>query len=74
MYSSHRSVTEKDETRVAAGLKAAVHNPHVSEEAKERSAERLHDMGTDPEETSRSTRRSGGTTTSKSLLEFHYHR
>lgn len=33
------------ETRVAAGLKAAMHNPNVSEEAKERAAERLENMG-----------------------------
>ncbi|KDQ57722.1 hypothetical protein JAAARDRAFT_194009 [Jaapia argillacea MUCL 33604] len=38
----HRSI---DPTRVAAGLKAAIHNPNVSEEAKERAAERLESMG-----------------------------
>ncbi|KAI0344633.1 hypothetical protein BDW22DRAFT_1326777, partial [Trametopsis cervina] len=37
--------TEKDTTRVAAGLKAAIHNPNVSEEAKERAADRLDHMG-----------------------------
>ena len=42
------------ETRVAAGLKAAIHNPNVSEEAKERAADRLESMGTSAEETSRS--------------------
>ncbi|KAI6135765.1 hypothetical protein EV401DRAFT_2203367 [Pisolithus croceorrhizus] len=35
----------KDTTRVIAGLKAAVHNPHVSEEAKEHAIERLRGMG-----------------------------
>ncbi|KAI0666711.1 hypothetical protein C8Q78DRAFT_994779 [Trametes maxima] len=35
-----------DERRVAAGLKAAIHNPNVSEEAKERAQERLQGMGT----------------------------
>ncbi|KAH9912770.1 Conidiation protein 6-domain-containing protein [Epithele typhae] len=34
-----------DQTRVAAGLKAAIHNPNVSEEAKERAQERLETMG-----------------------------
>ena len=33
------------ENRVAAGLKAAIHNPNVSAEAKERAQERLDDMG-----------------------------
>lgn len=33
--------TDKDETRVAAGLKATLKNPRVSDEAKERAAERL---------------------------------
>lgn len=36
---------EKDSTRVAAGLKAAIHNPNVSDEAKERAAERLEGLG-----------------------------
>jgi hypothetical protein len=35
---------EKDTTRVAAGLKAAVNNPNVSGEAKERAAEQLENM------------------------------
>lgn len=35
----------KDPVRVAAGLKAAIHNPNVSEEAKERAAERLEGNG-----------------------------
>ena len=33
------------ENRVAAGLKAAIHNPNVSAEAKERAQERLENMG-----------------------------
>lgn len=41
------------EKRVAAGLKAAIHNPNVSEEAKERAQERLETMGTSVETTSR---------------------
>ncbi|TFY69531.1 hypothetical protein EVG20_g3118 [Dentipellis fragilis] len=36
----------KDPTRVAAGLKASIHNPHVSEEAKHSAHERLEKMGT----------------------------
>lgn len=35
----------KNPERVAAGLKAAIHNPNVSEEAKERAADRLEHMG-----------------------------
>ncbi|KAI0082028.1 hypothetical protein K474DRAFT_1694711 [Panus rudis PR-1116 ss-1] len=35
----------KDPNRVAAGLKATIHNPNVSEEAKERAAERLEHIG-----------------------------
>ena len=34
----------KDQTRVAAGLKAAIHNPNVSEDAKESAAQRLEHM------------------------------
>ncbi|OSC97077.1 hypothetical protein PYCCODRAFT_1455092 [Trametes coccinea BRFM310] len=49
-----------DEKRVAAGLKAAVHNPNVSEEAKERAQERLQHMGTSAEETGRSRGNAGG--------------
>ncbi|KAF8982355.1 hypothetical protein BDQ17DRAFT_1262220, partial [Cyathus striatus] len=40
----------KDAGNVARGLKAAAHNPRVSEEAKERVTERLHEMGTSPDE------------------------
>lgn len=32
------------DTRVAAGLKAAIHNPHVSEQAKERAQDRLENI------------------------------
>ena len=39
------SIGEKDTTRVAAGLRAAIHNPNVSEEAKERAADRLDNLG-----------------------------
>jgi Fe2+ transport system protein FeoA len=35
----------KNPERVAAGLKASIHNPQVSEEAKTKARERLHDMG-----------------------------
>jgi hypothetical protein len=37
-------VEHKDPGRVAAGLKAAIHNPNVSEEAKERAAEKLEKL------------------------------
>jgi len=35
----------KDSARVIAGLKAAVHNPNVSNEAKENAKKRLEEMG-----------------------------
>lgn len=39
----------KDTARVAAGLKAAIHNPNVSAEAKEHAKDRLKEMGQDLE-------------------------
>ncbi|KIP08301.1 hypothetical protein PHLGIDRAFT_127122 [Phlebiopsis gigantea 11061_1 CR5-6] len=39
------STEHKNPERVAAGLKAAIHNPNVSEEAKERAADRLDHIG-----------------------------
>jgi hypothetical protein len=36
---------EKNPERVAAGLKASINNPHVSQEAKAHAAERLHELG-----------------------------
>ncbi|KAK2460758.1 hypothetical protein APHAL10511_007228 [Amanita phalloides] len=47
----------KDPARVAAGLKAAVHNPRVSEEAKENASERLHQMHVETAEDTSKTRR-----------------
>lgn len=35
---------------VVAGLKAAIHNPHVSEEAKQKDIQRLHNIGVDLDE------------------------
>ena len=40
-----RAADNKNPERVAAGLKAAMHNPNVSGEAKEHAAERLEQMG-----------------------------
>ncbi|KAI1784261.1 Conidiation protein 6-domain-containing protein [Ganoderma leucocontextum] len=37
--------TQHDEKRVAAGLKAAINNPNVSEEARKNAQERLDQMG-----------------------------
>jgi hypothetical protein len=34
----------KDTTRVAAGLKAAIHNPNISAEAKQQAAEKLQNL------------------------------
>ncbi|KAK0484948.1 hypothetical protein IW261DRAFT_1560618 [Armillaria novae-zelandiae] len=42
--STQRETTGKDPVRVAAGLKATVHNPNVSEEAKERATDQLQHM------------------------------
>lgn len=39
------SCIDKDPVRVAAGLKASIHNPNVSEEAKERAVDKLEHMG-----------------------------
>lgn len=44
VYEPLSLVSEQHATRVAAGLKAAIHNPNVSEEARERAAERLESM------------------------------
>ncbi|KAI9059103.1 hypothetical protein FKP32DRAFT_1157184 [Trametes sanguinea] len=38
---------QANENRVAGGLKATLHNPKVSQEAKDRAAERLEEMGGD---------------------------
>jgi hypothetical protein len=58
LYFVHHPI---DPNRVAAGLKAAIHNPNVSEGAKEHAADRLHEMGKDlpsgPDQ--RETRRAG---------------
>jgi hypothetical protein len=35
---------KKNPERVAAGLKASIHNPHVSKEAKESAAEKLQQL------------------------------
>ncbi|KAF9254921.1 hypothetical protein L218DRAFT_967753 [Marasmius fiardii PR-910] len=39
------ATSHKDANHVAAGLKAAIHNPRVSDEAKEHAKERLEGMG-----------------------------
>ncbi|TRM70339.1 Conidiation protein 6-domain-containing protein [Schizophyllum amplum] len=54
---------DKNPQRVAAGLKATIHNPRVSDEAKESAAERLQNMGADFDEapTRSSAPRSAGT-------------
>ncbi|KAK7692804.1 hypothetical protein QCA50_004438 [Cerrena zonata] len=43
--SAETSFQGKDQIRVAAGLKATINNPNVSEGAKENAAERLEHMG-----------------------------
>ena len=39
------TLAHKDQSNVVRGLKAAIHNPRVSEEAKQRDIERLQAMG-----------------------------
>lgn len=59
--SSHLT-EEKDQGNVIRGLKAAINNPNVSEEAKQRDRERLEEMGQDvPGSKGRSTGSSGST-------------
>ncbi|KIK00977.1 hypothetical protein K443DRAFT_62368, partial [Laccaria amethystina LaAM-08-1] len=43
-FDSLESINQKNPERVAAGLKATVHNPAVSEEAKTRAREKLAEM------------------------------
>ncbi|KAG6902727.1 hypothetical protein C0995_012391 [Termitomyces sp. Mi166 len=40
------SIDQKNETRIAGGLKATINNPKVSQEAKSNAHERLREMGT----------------------------
>ncbi|KAH9929316.1 Conidiation protein 6-domain-containing protein [Amylocystis lapponica] len=54
---------QKNPERVAAGLKAAINNPNVSEEAREHAADRLDSMGAS-EEVNTSTRSTGTTNAS----------
>ena len=49
------------EKRVAAGLKAAIHNPNVSEEARERAQERLEQFGAASETGDNGTYAAGAT-------------
>ncbi|KAJ8453581.1 hypothetical protein ONZ45_g19658 [Pleurotus djamor] len=46
---------EKNAANVIGGLKAAMHNPNVSDEAKQHAAERLEEMGASVEGTTTST-------------------
>lgn len=50
-----QSLTEplapKNPENVIRGLKAAIHNPNVSETGKQHAAEQLSEMGVDPDET-----------------------
>ncbi|ESK85070.1 hypothetical protein Moror_11042 [Moniliophthora roreri MCA 2997] len=54
--------SDKHEANVARGLKAAIHNPRVSDEAKEHAKERLEDMGVavEAENGEHTNRASGG--------------
>ncbi|KAF8153135.1 Conidiation protein 6-domain-containing protein [Crassisporium funariophilum] len=51
---------EKNPDNVARGLKAAIHNPNVSEEAKQSAAERLEQMGSVDEHEQHGTNRQLG--------------
>jgi len=50
MAAAEAAAGEAQTKHVAAGLKAAIHNPNVSAEAKEKDKERLHEMGIDIDE------------------------
>ncbi|KAE9401570.1 hypothetical protein BT96DRAFT_918708 [Gymnopus androsaceus JB14] len=50
--------SQKDPNRVAAGLKATIHNDNISEETKDRAAERLHEMGVEVDGKTRPSGRS----------------
>ncbi|GLB36807.1 hypothetical protein LshimejAT787_0310940 [Lyophyllum shimeji] len=58
--SRSKSPEDKDYTRVVSGLKAATHNPRVSEEVKQRDRQILQELGENPEE--RKGRRGGRVT------------
>lgn len=61
----------KNPERVAAGLKATVHNPSVSEEAKIRARERLNEMGVDVE-SEQSSRDARGSFSSGKYSQIHH--
>lgn len=44
IYGAYLHIEQKDPERVAAGLKAAVHNPNVSDEAKSNAKQRLNEI------------------------------
>lgn len=60
----------KNPERVAAGLKATVHNPSVSEEAKHRARERLSEMGVDIESELSSRNAKGNSSSGKHSQRF----
>ncbi|KAJ3997542.1 hypothetical protein F5050DRAFT_1806768 [Lentinula boryana] len=51
--------SQKNPERVAAGLRGTLHNDNVSDEAKDRAADRLHELGGDFE--NKTSRASAGT-------------
>ncbi|KAF8909667.1 hypothetical protein CPB84DRAFT_1765151 [Gymnopilus junonius] len=65
----------KNPERVIAGLKASIHNPTVSTEAKNHARARLHEMGVDPDEvTTHEHAASGHSEKGKVVMEESHHR
>ncbi len=62
--------TDKNPGNVAGGLKAAIHNPNVSEEAKSHAAERLREMGIDDQSGTMSASNPAGYSDGNLHLEF----
>ncbi|TEB25503.1 hypothetical protein FA13DRAFT_1898284 [Coprinellus micaceus] len=47
-FARHIAPTDTNPDNVIRGLKAAIHNPNASQEAKERDIQRLQEMGAEP--------------------------
>ncbi|KAF5325431.1 hypothetical protein D9619_009767 [Psilocybe cf. subviscida] len=57
------------EEHVAAGLKASMHNPNVSDNAKDRSARRLREMGASDEAATKTSSKKGPSKASVSHID-----
>lgn len=61
--------SDSHEEHVAAGLKASMHNPNVSDNAKDRSARRLREMGASDEAATRTSSKKGPSKVSVSHID-----